>query len=312
MMEHYVTLFDSVFLPQGLALHESLESHSGEFTLWVLCMDLEVYKVLSEMKPNNMRLIKLDDVITPELQQVKVGRTRAEFCWTCTPFAPRFVFEIDPAVRRVTYLDADLWFIKNPSIIFNEFEVSGKQVLITHHGYTPEYDNSTAVGHFCVQFMTFLRDGSEGVRKWWEDRCIEWCYAFPEDGKLGDQKYLDDWPQRFSDEVHVLQHKEWTLAPWNAMRFPYGDAVLYHFHGLRLMNKDKVSIGGYILPPVLIQNIYRPYLISLKRVCLRLKDIGFEPKFQHKYPGLLSVLRRKLGSIYAQRWRFIPQYFMDL
>ena len=38
-MEHYVTLFDSLFLPQGLALHASLQQHAGEHRLWVLCVD---------------------------------------------------------------------------------------------------------------------------------------------------------------------------------------------------------------------------------------------------------------------------------
>ena len=31
-MEHFVTLFDSLFLPQGLALHMSMERHAGKAT----------------------------------------------------------------------------------------------------------------------------------------------------------------------------------------------------------------------------------------------------------------------------------------
>jgi hypothetical protein len=45
-------------------------------------------------------------------------------------------------VGRVTYLDADLWFRKNPTPIFQEFDKSGKDVSITDHAYSPEYDLS--------------------------------------------------------------------------------------------------------------------------------------------------------------------------
>src|SRR3546814_15041181 len=105
---------------------------------------------------------------------------------------------------------------------------------MTDHGHSPEYDQSATSGQYCVQFMTFNRHGGEHIRHWWESRCIEWCFARFEDGKFGDQKYLDDWPERFGNDVHVLGHEAWTQAPWNATRFPYSQSILFHFHGLRL------------------------------------------------------------------------------
>lgn len=234
-MEHFVTLFDSLFLPQGLALHISMERHVGNYTLWVLCVDVEAHEVLSKLNLPNVRLLQLSKLETPELLAVKPDRSKGEYCWTLTPFAPRFVFEADAEVSRVTYLDADLWFRKNPEPIFREFDASGKDILITDHAYSPEYDQSATSGQYCVQFMTFTRDGGEVVRKWWEGKCIEWCFARFEDGKFGDQKYLDDWPTRFANSVHVLTNKELMLAPWNATRFPYGNAVTWHFHDLRIV-----------------------------------------------------------------------------
>ena len=235
LMEHYVTLFDSLFLPQGLALHASLERHAGDYTLWVLCVDDAAHDVLTKLALPNMRLLHLEKLETDDLRRVRGERTVGEYCWTLTPFAPRFVFEADTSVERVTYVDADMWLRKNPSPIFREFDASGKAVLITDHGYAPEYDQTSTSGQFCVQFMTFQRERGEVVRKWWEERCIDWCYARFEDGKFGDQKYLDDWPERFSDSVHVLQHEEWMLAPWNTIRFPYGTGICHHFHGLRIV-----------------------------------------------------------------------------
>jgi len=44
-MEQYVTLLDSLFLLQGLALQSSLERHASPYVLWILCMDDEAYEV---------------------------------------------------------------------------------------------------------------------------------------------------------------------------------------------------------------------------------------------------------------------------
>jgi len=99
-MEHYVTLFDSLFLPQGLALHASLERHGRPYTLWILCVDTDACHVLKKLALPHVRLLELDRLETDELRLVKPTRTRGEYCWTLTPFAPRFVFEADETVRR--------------------------------------------------------------------------------------------------------------------------------------------------------------------------------------------------------------------
>lgn len=298
-MEHYVTLFDGRFLPQGLALHASLQRHASNFTLWILCADEPAYSALKELRLPSTQLLRVEDLETAELLAVKRERTVGEYYWTLTPFAPRFVFEAAPDVQRVTYLDADLWFRRDPSLILREFEASGKQVLITDHGYSPELDRTAESGRYCVQFMTFTREGGETVRKWWEERCIEWCFARAEDGKFGDQKYLDDWPERFAMWVHVLEDKELALAPWNATRFPYGNAVFYHFHGLRIISNRFVSLGlgRCVVPTAVMRNIYRPYLRELRTARRVLFDNGYEvqPQAQLFYViarGMFHVLVR--------------------
>lgn len=297
-MEHFVTIFNSLFLPQGLALHKSMERHVWAYVLWIVCVDDEAHDVLEKLALPNIRLLKLSDLETDELLSVKPERTIGEYCWTLTPFAPRFVFEADAAVQRVTYLDADLWFCKHPKPIFNEFDTSGKQVLITDHAYAPEHDQSATSGQFCVQFMTFTRDGGETVRGWWEERCIEWCFARVENDKFGDQKYLDDWPERFGSLVHVLQDKERALAPWNATRFPYSSAVFYHFHGLRILSRKQLQIGQYSLPLAIKQNVYVPYFDDLKESIHQLEAIQFTWKTQAVAPSLPTRSFQKIRRFY--------------
>lgn len=313
MMEHYVTLFDSLFLPQGMALHASLERHAGSYTLWVLCIDDAAFQALQKLALPNMRLLAVDDVLTDDLRRVQPTRSRAEWCWTLTPFTPRFVFDAEPTARRVTYLDADVWLARSPQPVFEEFEASGKAVQITEHAYSPDYDQSDTSGRFCVQFMTFERCGGEPVRSWWAERCTEWCFARFEDGKFGDQKYLDDWPNRFGEVVHVLQDRSLMQGPWNATRFPPSEAVAYHFHGLRTLRKQRVLLTrGYRLPRATIAQLYRPYGIDLRNSHGRLSAVGVIPIPQVCASLPLLFWRQTKDRLRIWLYGLFPQLFMQL
>lgn len=311
MKEHFVTLFDSLFLPQGLALHRSMERHLKGYELWMLCVDNEVYDSLTKLMLPNVRLLKLSELETEDLKRVKVNRTIAEYCWTLTPFSIRFVFESEPEASRVTYVDADVWFRDDSNEIFRELDKSGKDVLITDHAFSPENDSSAVNGQYCVQFLTFTRLGGEVVRKLWEEQCISWCYARHEDGKFGDQKYLDDWPKKYGAIVHVLENKELILAPWNATRFPYGNSIAWHFHGLRIDVSNKrilLDFGKYPLPAPTRRYIYEAYVQDLKIVMqeLAVKEVALRPQisitriFRLKRT-LMSVVQFLVGS----RWQEI-------
>ena len=131
--------------------------------------------------------------------------------------------------------------------------------------------------------MTFNRHDGELVRKWWQERCIEWCYARFEDGKFGDQKYLDDWETRFKAQVHVLKNKELILAPWNATRFQYGNSAVWHFQGLRVIRKRAsfyAYFGFYKLPNTTRTFIYLEYLKDLGHSIGILKGLNHNVRTQ--------------------------------
>lgn len=272
MMEHYVTLFDSKFLPMGLCLHDSLSEHAGSFHLWVICMDELVFKQLSQLNVPNLTSIRLSDIEDDRLKEVKPTRSNGEYCWTLTPFTPEIVFKLAPDAKRVTYLDADLFFFDSPDSFFEELENSDKHVLITEHAYAPEYEfRSETSGKFCVQFMTFMRTKEAfEVMHWWQERCLEWCYARFEDGKFGDQKYLDSWPEVFSSQVHVLKQTTRTLAPWNvhyllSMQNIGFKPVIYHFHALRILTPTKVKLFESYKVGKTALILYKQYINSLNK-----------------------------------------------
>jgi len=266
-------------------------------------MDRRAHEVLSRLALPDVSLLLVDDVETDGLRQVKPSRTRGEYCWTLTPFTPRFVFDADPLAQRVTYLDADTWLVRDPRPVFDEFEASGKSVLITEHAYAPEYDQCHASGRYCVQFMTFNRESGEAVRQWWAQRCLEWCHARLEDGKFGDQMYLNDWTARFPDEVHVLGRQSSMQAPWNTLRFAPSDAVLFHFHGLRLLRGDRLLLTDhYRINPPTYRTIYRPYMDDFRAALKALRASNHVPAVQIDRPVPLLRLR-VLAQQLRLRWR---------
>lgn len=310
--EHFVTLFDASFLPIGLALYGSLKAHARPFRLWVLAIDDEVERHLGRLELPDLTVIPLREFESPALLAVKPGRTRAEYCWTMTPFTCQAVFDRDPAAKRATYVDADLFFFRDPRILLNELDESGKHVLITEHAYAPEYDRSHDSGRFCVQFLTFDRSqAAQQVMRWWQERCLEWCFARYEDGKFGDQVYLDQWPVLFGDRVHVLRQFEMTLAPWNVRHFSKdvaSDPVMYHFHNLRLLPGRRArlfkfyDVGGAGL------QIYRQYLGALAQSFAMLDQSGINVP-THVLPGerlgwLKGLARRWQGT---ERFAAIPR-----
>ena len=254
----------------GMALHDSLLTHGQPFHLWILCMDELVEEQLKRISLPHVTLMPLKTIESQEVLKVKPGRSRGEYCWTLTPFTFQAVFDRDESIERVTYLDADLFFFDNPQILLHELEESGKHVLITEHAYAPEYTRGSLVnGRFCVQFLTFRRTAPAGkVMRWWQERCLEWCFARAEEGKFGDQKYLDSWPELFADEVHIVRQTEKTLAPWNEKYFETKHEgklcpVFYHFHGLRIVNPDKIRMYYYYRIGKQGLIFYRAYLLAL-------------------------------------------------
>lgn len=277
-MEHFCTLFDQRYLLQGLALHASLRRHAPGSMLWIVCMDAPVQDALERLALPGVTTLPLSEIEDERLRRVKADRTPREYCWTVTPFVPEAVFRRAPDATRVTYLDADLYFFDSPAMFLRELDESGKHLLITEHAYAPEYDQTRTSGRFCVQFLSVRNTSrARAVMKWWQDRCIEWCYARQEDGKFGDQMYLDEWPVRFGQDVQVLEQSDRTLAPWNVRHAAQRGAlrpVFYHFHAFWWVAGRTVRLHTNYEVGSAAEPLYRAYVSELREARRRLVGMG--------------------------------------
>ena len=305
-MYNYCTLFDSNYLTRGLSMYESLVKQSAEFHLYIFAFDNKSFALLGKLNLKFVTIISLREFEDEQLLSVKNSRTAGEYCWTCTPSVIKYSIETY-YLESCTYLDADLYFFDDPSILIDEMR--GASVLITEHRYTPKYDQSLTSGIYCVQFMTFKNnDKGLEVLNWWRDSCIEWCYARFEDGKFGDQKYLDDWTTRF-DGVHVLQNLGGGVAPWNIQQYNLANKdfnlIFYHFHNFKFIGNDMVDLGSYKITKLDIAVLYSPYLQHLIGVTDRLKIYNFKDDYNNvgkhttfRLKSFLQVLVRVVKGNY--------------
>jgi hypothetical protein len=257
---NFVTLFNANYLSRGLYMYRSLENVCASFHLYVVAFDDITYNYFQKFPEKNLTVISLQEFEDEKLLGIKNTRSATEYCWTCTASTVRYAiqrFQLNHGV----YVDADMCFYSNPKSLFDEW--GDKSVLLTEHRYTAVYDQSELSGKYCVQFVGFKND-TDGMQalNYWRDVCIDWCYARAEEGKYGDQKYLDDWTSRFKN-VHVLQHLGGGLAPWNMQQYRFAasdgkligteiqsgknfEAVFFHFHALKIYTDNIAFLAPHI------------------------------------------------------------------
>lgn len=276
MTRQFCTLFDGDYVFKAVVLHRSLLRHCPDFHLTAFCFDDEAKRAIDALELPHLSTVTLGELeaFDAELRSVKGDRSAVEYMWTATPSLPLYMLDARPELDEITYLDADLMFFSDPEPIFAE--LGDASVLITPHRFSPELAHHAINGIYNVQFLTFRRDerGLEALN-WWHDRCIEWCYYRFEDGKLGDQKYLDDWPERF-EGVHVSRHKGCGLAPWNITQHEVRETprglyvdedplIFFHYHRVRLLEPGPFQWRppGYYISPENRRLVYDPYLAEL-------------------------------------------------
>jgi hypothetical protein len=277
-MRYFCTYFDSGYLTRGLALYESLTQHCPQFVLWVLCLDDTTLEQLRRRAFHNLIPVPLSELETAmvELPGAKMNRTRAEYYFTCSPALPLFLLNSNPEVDLITYLDSDLYFYSDPEVVFSE--IGNGSIAIIPHRFHREMADLAKHGIYNVGWVTFRRDESGlACLRWWYERCIEWCYHRLEDGKYADQKYLDWFPDKFSNVVTIMNQGA-NLAPWNLANYEIEcldgsctvdgvPLVFFHFQGFRQINRISYATGLAVYRVRsrhrVLRAIFEPYIKKL-------------------------------------------------
>jgi hypothetical protein len=290
----YCTYFDHNYLARALLTIRSLRLYDTSTPIYILTLSDLCETVLRALGLPNVEIIPLPTLeqAYPELAALKPQRTRMEYYFTLTPFLPHYVFATTPA-DRVTYIDMDLYFFSSPKPVLES--LGQASVAITPHRFSFEYRQHFVFGLFNVAWVTFRRcaEGLDCLNSYKAD-CTAWCHDRLEDGRFGDQKYLDSWPQRYPS-LRIIEHKGVNLAPWNVDNFDLRmkhqklmvdeyPVVFYHFSGMGTRPSGGVDAYVPTRPgagkDVLIRHIVKPYLRRLENLRANLHQ---------RFPALAAV-----------------------
>ena len=291
---------------------QSVAAHCPGAHIFVLCMDKKCEEILDQIGLDYITCIPLATVETEALLAAKQNRGVAEYCWTLSSNFTWFVVNQYPSVDFITYLDADLLFYSPLQPLFDE--IGDSSIAIIEHRFSPRLKDQEVNGRFCVEWVSFRRD-EQGMAclDQWRQQCIEWCYYRLEAGKMGDQKYLDRWPDTYS-KCHILVHPGAGIAPWNYSQYQFAvdsaqqitidgaPLIFYHFHQFQLLENKKFDRLStfYTSECPEPDSIYQAYEEKI------LKAIGlirsFDPTFRGGIKTATALSSRRFAQRFLPRW----------
>ena len=304
----YATLFDRGYLLRGLAMLDSLLAESSSAEVTVLALDWETFEFLTE-EFRNQRVypLTLNDLTSETLWSARQSRSYRDFCWTLSSVLCHQLLRDN---TEVIYLDADICFFNNPDELLNLCR-SG-QVAAVPHGFPNRLKSSEVNGIYNVQWVYFAGNEGTSACQRWAEQCLDRCELAPEEGVVGDQKYLDEWPDLYPSFIS-LDHCGAGVAPWNhEIREPRQldgrwvvrtgeNMVFYHFHGLRISHDGSVVLSGPTyseVKPFPIE-LYEEYLRRLSANWTRVRHLVPEPD-----PKTWHIARCRAESLRAMLRRF--------
>jgi hypothetical protein len=314
MKTHIITTFDKNHLGRAVAFRESLYRFSPDSPVSFLLLDDTAYEMAKCLNLPNTTLLRPEDINDTELLQTRKDRTIPEFASTTKPAFLLYMMKSGKVGTHelLGFIDVDILFYQPATPLFEKIFINGS-IAITPHNFPKRREHEQAQKGTYNAGMVFFRNDPSALRclEEWRRQCIEWCYLRYEDGKIGDQGYLSDWPKKY-EGVLELRDKGVNLSTWNIENYKItlsrtdgffidnDPLICYHFHGLKIYFDRAGRIQAY---PITIfhKEIYRSCIAALQKAYTQLHTLdktwvyGTSPR-----PDILRLVKQRIIRAFSR------------
>ncbi len=277
------TVTDASYLFKVVAQYHSLKMYARDFYLYVCCTDEQSYRTLKSLKMARCIPVTLKDLNYGELFTLQKQRAANEFAWTLKSYLMLYLLEVQ-GLPHVLYCDGDVSFAGDAGHLYADWGPSSIYLCLQRDVDWVE----KKYGTYQAGIMGVRNDANGlSMLRWWRDKCREWCFNYEDNGRLGDQKYLDDVPSLFGS-VKISSHRGINAAPWNTIynngykitakgsqvTIDGDPLVAYHFACIDIYDETRFDLwrlGKIDIQPIVLNAIYIPYLKALQAAIVLIK-----------------------------------------
>jgi lipopolysaccharide biosynthesis glycosyltransferase len=297
------TLCSANYLAHARTLGDSMREHNPDFHFVIGLVD-RWPKELAPSCCQPYEVIPVEQLGLPQFADMSQKYNIVELNTAVKPFYMAFLFERDPSVEAVIYLDPDILVCGSFAALLGKLKKNS--IVVTPHSCT--YDDSPEnihyetvmlwAGVYNLGFIAISRTAeTHAFLKWWQIRLQDHCHYRPGvAGSFFDQLWMGLAPLYFRG-VYVETDPGYNMCYWNhferrlSMRNgryvvnDHHDLIFFHFSGYKPENPDaSVSrptepIASFTERPDLrpIYDDYRSRLLARNYALIKLIPWHFAP-----------------------------------
>lgn len=298
MYSIYFTLCSNNYLPFAKVLGASLKELKPE-TRFIIGLVDKLDPKVDYSDCNDFEILPCFELGYAEFEGMLSRYNIIEFNTAVKPFYFEYLFNRNPEVEKIYYIDPDIVFYQSPDLL--EKEWGNAEILLTPNLiYLPKKTSTgelTSLRHGMNNLgFLGLKKGEEAFKliSWWKERLTYHCRIEKCQGVFVDQKWID-LASLFFDKIKSVKHPGWNMGWWNFserqliesstglfVNHPDSPLVFFHFSGYKpereILTERIISDEFVIDENSPLRNLYEDYKN-------RLLDSGYESLSKVK-PGL--------------------------